>query len=230
MKLTVSAGLVALVIALPAAAQTPDIVGMWTVNATLDTGPMPPSTLALTRDGSKIVGVFSGENGDVPVEAGVTDQTVTIWFTIHAQDGPVKITMLGTVDGDAMKGSADVGGSQVAWTATRQRGAAAASAPAARQDLSGTWVLAVETAVGSGTPTIVLKQDGENLTGRYTGQLGEAPVTGTIRGQAVEIAFDISVQGAVVHVTYAGTADGPSMKGAVKLGDLGEGTFTGKKQ
>ena len=33
-----------------------------------------------------------------------------------------------------------------------------------------------------------------------------------------------------IHVTYAGTADATSMKGAVKLGDLGEGTFTGKKK
>jgi hypothetical protein len=138
--------------------------------------------------------------------------------------------MLGTADGDAMKGSADVGGSQVAWTATRQRVAASSAASDPRADVSGTWELAVETAAGSGTPTFVLKQDGDKLTGQYTGQLGEAPVTGSVKGASVEFGFDLSVQGTAVHVTYAGTVEGSSMKGAVKLGDLGEGTFTGKKK
>jgi hypothetical protein len=30
-------------------------------------------------------------------------------------------------------------------------------------------------------------------------------------------------------VTYAGTVEGDSMKGKVSYGDMGEGTFTGKK-
>lgn len=117
------------------------------------------------------------------------------------------------------------------WTATATREAAATSLQAdARADVTGTWAMAVETGAGSGTPTIVLKQDGEKLTGQYSGQLGEAPVTGTLKGSAIELAFDISVQGTALHVTYSGTADASSMKGTVKLGDLGEGTFTGKKK
>jgi hypothetical protein len=100
----------------------------------------------------------------------------------------------------------------------------------ARVDVTGTWAMAVETAAGSGTPTMVLKQEGEKLTGQYTGQLGEAPVTGTVKGSAIEMGFDIAAQGATIHVSYAGTVDGSAMKGTVKLGDFGEGTFTGKKQ
>jgi hypothetical protein len=33
-----------------------------------------------------------------------------------------------------------------------------------------------------------------------------------------------------VKVTYTGTVENGTMKGKVTLGDLGEGTFTGKKQ
>lgn len=109
-------------------------------------------------------------------------------------------------------------------------GVAAAHQSDARVDVTGTWAMAVETAAGSGTPTMVLKQEGEKLTGQYTGQLGEAPVTGTVKGSAVEMGFDITVQGTSIHVSYAGTVDGTAMKGTVKLGDFGEGTFTGKKQ
>jgi hypothetical protein len=40
-----------------------------------------------------------------------------------------------------------------------------------------------------------------------------------------------SVQEAAVAVTYTGTAaDAATMKGTVWVGDLGEGTFTGRKQ
>lgn len=106
----------------------------------------------------------------------------------------------------------------------------ARSQSAAAPDVTGTWLMAVETAAGSGTPTFVLKLEGEKLTGRYTGQLGEAPVTGTVKGSAVEFGFDVTVEGTTLRVTYAGTVDGPAMKGTVKLGDLGEGTFTGTKQ
>ena len=41
-------------------------------------------------------------------------------------------------------------------------------------DVTGKWAFAVETAAGSGTPTMTFKQDGEKLTGHYSGQLGEA--------------------------------------------------------
>ncbi len=221
-------GLGLLAFAAPAAASPADVVGTWTVNVTLDSGPIPPSTLTLKDDGAKLVGVFSGQQGDMPVEASVKEQAVTIWFTVPTQNGPIAITMNGTVDGDAMKGSADLGGTGKAeWTA--RRGAAAAAAAAASVDVSGTWAVAVETSAGSGSPTFVFTQNGEQLTGHYTGQLGEAPVTGTVHGSAIAFAVDLDVQGTAMHIAYTGTVDGASMKGAVKLGDLAEGTFTGKK-
>ena len=203
------------------------------MNAIVDGGPLPPSTLTLNREGTKVVGTLSGQQGDMRVEASQKDKAVTIWFTVPTQNGPTAITMNGTFDGDVIKGLADLGGgNQATWTATRS---AAVASPAAAQsdtrvDVTGTWMMAVETAAGSGTPTVVLKQDGEKLTGQYSGQLGEADVTGTVKGAAVEFSFDVSAQGMSIHVTYAGTADATSMKGAVKLGDLGEGTFTGKKK
>jgi hypothetical protein len=115
------------------------------------------------------------------------------------------------------------------WTVTPEAAAAPLQADS-RVDVTGTWAMAVETGAGSGTPTFVLKQDGEKLTGQYSGQLGEAPVTGTLKGSAIELVYDVNVQGTAIHVTYTGTADSSSMKGTVKLGDLGEGTFTGKKK
>jgi len=98
-------------------------------------------------------------------------------------------------------------------------------------DVAGRWVLTVETANGTATPTVELKQDGETLTGTYSSQIfGEQAVAGTIKGSAITFGFKTSFDGNDVTVTYTGTADTTTMKGKVAVGDLGEGTFTGKKQ
>ena len=97
-------------------------------------------------------------------------------------------------------------------------------------DVTGTWIMAVETGAGSGSPTFVLVQKGEDLTGNYKGQLGEAQVTGTVKGDDVTIEYKVDAQGQTLSVKYTGKVDGNSMSGKVVLGGFGEGTFKGTKQ
>jgi hypothetical protein len=99
-------------------------------------------------------------------------------------------------------------------------------------DVTGNWVLEVMTQAGGTTmPTVTLKQDGEKLTGHYSSQtLGEANITGTIKGQQIEFGFSTEVQGFALQVRYTGTVNGNTMTGKISLGELGDGTFTGKKQ
>jgi preprotein translocase subunit SecD len=101
-----------------------------------------------------------------------------------------------------------------------------------KTDVTGKWALEVTTQAGGTTmPEVTLKQEGEKLTGHYTSQvLGDATVTGTIKGQQIELSFNVEVQGFGLHVIYTGTVDGNTMKGKISLGELGDGTFTGKKQ
>jgi hypothetical protein len=101
---------------------------------------------------------------------------------------------------------------------------------ASAADVTGTWIMAVETGAGSGSPTFVLVQKGDALTGSYKGQLGEAQVTGTVTGNDVVIEYKVDAQGQVLAVKYTGKVDGNSMSGKVSLGQLGEGTFKGTKQ
>jgi hypothetical protein len=102
----------------------------------------------------------------------------------------------------------------------------AALAPAAK-DLTGKWNFAVETSAGSGAPVINLKQDGEKLTGDYQGQLGAAKLTGTVKDGKFEFKFTVDQLG---EVNYSGELlDDGTVKGKVKLGEMGEGTFTGKR-
>jgi hypothetical protein len=97
-------------------------------------------------------------------------------------------------------------------------------------DASGTWLMSVETQAGTGNPTFVLVQKGDQLTGTYKGQLGEAPVTGTVKGNDITITYKISAQGQDLDIVYSGTLDGDKVSGKVKLGSFGDGTFSGKKQ
>jgi hypothetical protein len=101
---------------------------------------------------------------------------------------------------------------------------------AAAADVTGTWIMAVETSAGSGSPTFVLVQKGDALSGTYKGQLGEAQVTGTVKGDDVTIEYKVDGQAGSLAVKYSGKTDGKKMSGKVSLGQLGEGTFTGTKQ
>jgi hypothetical protein len=112
----------------------------------------------------------------------------------------------------------------LASTALLSLGALAADA-----NVAGEWDFTVETQAGTGTPHFSLKQDGSNVTGTYKGQLGEAPVKGTVKGNELSLSFNVNAQGADLAITYTGTVEGDTIKGKVSLGDLGEGSFTGKK-
>ena len=97
-------------------------------------------------------------------------------------------------------------------------------------DVTGTWIMSVQTGAGSGSPTFVLVQKGDALSGSYRGQLGEAQVTGTVKGDEVTIDYTVDGPAGSLTVKYSGKTDGKTMSGKVSLGQLGEGTFTGTKQ
>lgn len=100
----------------------------------------------------------------------------------------------------------------------------------AATDVTGTWIFAVESPAGSGEPTFTFRQDGEKLTGRYKGRLGEADVTGRVRGDQITFEFRASAGGQELTVRYSGTIESPTaMKGTVEFGDFGSGSWTAKK-
>lgn len=106
-----------------------------------------------------------------------------------------------------------------------------AFAQTAKVDVTGKWAFNVETAAGSGTPTITFTQDGEKLTGKYAGQLGEADLTGTVKGQDIAFTFNVDAQGTMLNFKYTGTIESKdALKGKVDIVGLGEGTFTAKRQ
>jgi hypothetical protein len=93
-------------------------------------------------------------------------------------------------------------------------------------DLTGKWACEVNTDAGSGSPSFEFAQKGEALTGKYSGQLGEADVTGTLKGDKASWSFE--TQGA--KILYEGTLSGAEVKGKVDLAGQATGTFSCKKK
>jgi hypothetical protein len=236
-----SALVCALILSASATAQSPGVTGDWDVTINSPQGARTVQ-LSLKQDGEKLTGKIKSQRGETPLEGEVKGKEIKFKYTVKFQDQDLVISMSGSVDGDAMKGDADFGGfAQGDWNAKRASAAAASGAapPAASQpsgdkggdklDVTGAWSVTVETEAGSGNPSFTFKQEGEKLTGRYKGLLGEADLTGTVKGDKIEFSFKASGQVEGV-VNYTGTTDGKTMKGKVSLAGLGEGTFTGKKQ
>ena len=94
-------------------------------------------------------------------------------------------------------------------------------------DISGKWTLNVTISAGSGSPTFEFVQKGEQLTGTYHGQFGDAKLTGTVKGDKIEFTFGSEAG----TVKYSGTLDGATkMSGTCDYGEqAGQGTFTGTK-
>ena len=112
--------------------------------------------------------------------------------------------------------------------------AAQTPAPAPKAlDVSGKWAMVLELSIGSSNPTLVLKQEGNKITGTYTGRYGDSKLTGTIDDKRM-LTFQVSLsaEGTDVSMFFSGevSADGQQIpKGVVNIEGLGEGSWAAKK-
>jgi hypothetical protein len=240
-------------LAAPAGAQPPattptitapaaDVIGTWDATVTPSDGQAIPAQLKLKRDGDKIVGTISAHMGDMPVEAAVKAKVLTVWFTFQGQNGPMAIELAGTVEGDTVNGTMAAGGQPGgSWSATRGKESKdlakdpkdpSTASSAAIPSLTGEWSVTVQLPNMTASPTLVLKQEGEKLTGDYvSAQYGKFPITGTIKGADVSLLFAMNVDGNALNVTYTGAADKDgSIKGTANYGDMMSGTFVASKK
>lgn len=91
--------------------------------------------------------------------------------------------------------------------------------------MTGKWNVVTQLPIGPGNPSFDITQDGNQLTGTYTGALGEATLTGSIEGNA----FKFSFTAANVDCEYVGTLAGNEISGTMSLKGLGDGTFKGTR-
>jgi hypothetical protein len=92
--------------------------------------------------------------------------------------------------------------------------------------VAGVWTFNVELAVGTGHPTVTLKQDGEKITGTYEGRYGPSPLEGTVKDQKIEFTVSMTAEGTAVTGVFTGTVQEEGMSGTMDFEGAGDGTWT----
>lgn len=94
-------------------------------------------------------------------------------------------------------------------------------------DLTGKWAFSVVTENGTGTPAVVLKQEGTTLTGTYeSARMGLRAIVGSVKKDSLFFAL----KGGEVELNFAGViVDADHLKGSVDLAGQGSATFTGTR-
>lgn len=213
-----------------------DVAGEWDVTINSPQG-TSQALLTLKQDGDNWTGTWKSPRGERPLQD-ITLKGSELRFAMKVplQGQEAVFTYTGTLDKGAMKGTADFGGMATGdWTAVRHTAApaspAAPAASASGVDISGSWLFTVDTGAGSGQPTFTFKQEGEKLTGTYSGAFGKANFTGMLKGSELRFSFTADAGGQSAEITYTGKVlNKDSMSGTVQLGGFGDGAWTGKRQ
>ena len=214
---------------LPVFAQDVDPTGTWDLMFSTQQGAIG-AQMIISKDGTAYGGSISSELGQAPIQAAVKGNAVTVGFAMTTGGGDqLAVTMNATITGDEIKGSYDAGGSGSGeFTGKRTP---KDKKPAEAVDVTGTWIVQVTTPDISASPTVVLKQEGEKLTGEYQStQYGSFPIEGTIKDGKIEFGFTMNIEGNSVATSFSGTAEKDSLKGNVAYGDFAQGTFTATKK
>ncbi|MCC7179093.1 MAG: hypothetical protein IT177_11950 [Acidobacteria bacterium] len=104
-----------------------------------------------------------------------------------------------------------------------------AAAAAAQNDISGDWTLTINGPQGVIDTDANFKQDGDKITGTFSGPTGNATVEGTMSGTTLSLAFNVDTPQGPIDVKMSAEVSGTEMKGLLDYG-MGTADFTGKRK
>jgi hypothetical protein len=98
-------------------------------------------------------------------------------------------------------------------------------------NVTGNWTMTLEMSMGTANPSLALKQEGEKLTGTYTGRYGTFDLLGSVKDRAIQFTFNMTAEGQAVTMAFAGeiAEDGQTMKGNAQLDEMGDATWSAKR-
>jgi len=99
-------------------------------------------------------------------------------------------------------------------------------------NVAGTWQFTADSSQGTFTATLTIQQDGGTIKGTQKSDFGDATITGTVKGNAIQFTVSVSGPNGSFTVDHDGTVTGDSMKGTFKMGgDTGNsGSWTATRQ
>ena len=106
---------------------------------------------------------------------------------------------------------------------------AAVSQSSAVPPIAGEWDAAINTPGGVRNFKIVFRVDGDSLRGTVKRETGELPITGTIRGNAVNFSYTVNYNGNPLELTIAATVTGRDHERYREFGGMAEDEFSAKR-
>jgi hypothetical protein len=98
-------------------------------------------------------------------------------------------------------------------------------------DVSGEWTMTVTTDGGPITAWLVLKQEGEKITGSIRSEQGELPLEGTVKDKTLSFWFQYPTpDGNTLPVSMTGTVEGDTVKGTWDAGGMMAGEWTASRK
>ena len=100
-------------------------------------------------------------------------------------------------------------------------------------DLTGEWILTVESPNGTGTREVTFVQEDDVLSGTISSTMATGPLTGRVNQEDATVTFTASVSmgSGDFDIVYLATySEGKLVDGIVDFGDYGEGTFEGERK
>ncbi|MGE0463281.1 MAG: hypothetical protein AB7Q16_18110 [Vicinamibacterales bacterium] len=104
-----------------------------------------------------------------------------------------------------------------------------AAAATAQNDISGDWTLTINGPQGIIDTDANFKQDGEKVTGTFSGPTGDAAVEGTMNGTTLSLAFNVDTPQGPIDIKMSAEVSSTEMKGMLDYG-MGTADFTGKRK
>jgi hypothetical protein len=98
-------------------------------------------------------------------------------------------------------------------------------------DVAGTYAVTIDSPNGPLDVSITLKVDADKLSGTVSSQMGDAPITGTVKDSDLTFTMNFDANGTPLVLTYKAKVDADGkIAGTIDLGGQGEMKFSGAKK
>jgi len=103
-------------------------------------------------------------------------------------------------------------------------------APAlAQPSAAGEWKVNFVVPTGTKFVNMVINQQKTTLSGTVINEDGEFPLTGTIIDDQITVVWTVPEDGKLMDITMKGKLEGNVITGTAKLGNVGEGSLTARR-
>src|SRR5215213_3170518 len=99
----------------------------------------------------------------------------------------------------------------------------------AQPSAAGEWKVNFVVPTGTRFVNMVINQDKAKLTGTVISEDGEFPLSGRIVDDQVTVVWSVPEDGKLMEITMKGKLTGNVINGTARLGNVGEGSLTARR-